>query len=139
MAFVLMCGLLTSVACGNKPEISAFEAFGNGANGIYSIRLTLKDDASTQPVTGRYQHWIVEVNNKVGAGEVYPATIAVSGGMPNHGHGLPTQPQITRYLGDGQYLMEGLKLSMNGRWILSFYIAAEHGADTVEVAIDVSR
>jgi len=138
MALILMCGLFTTSACKEKQEYSAFEAFGKGANGLYSIRLTLDDGAGSQPVTGRYQRWIVHVQNAVKQ-EVYPATIAVTGGMPGHGHGLPTQPQVTQYLGSGQYLMEGLKLSMRGQWILGFYIAAADGTDTVEIAFDVSR
>jgi hypothetical protein len=35
------------------------------------------------------------------------ATIAVDGDMPEHGHGLPTCPQVTKYLGNGDYLVEG--------------------------------
>src|SRR4249920_3274177 len=31
------------------------------------------------------------------------------GGMPQHGHGLPTRPVVSRELADGTYLMEGMK------------------------------
>ena len=38
------------------------------------------------------------------------AQISVDGGMPQHGHGLPTRPRVTRNLGDGIYEIEGVRL-----------------------------
>ena len=40
--------------------------------------------------------------------------------MPEHGHGFPTVPEVTEYLGDGKYLVEGLKFSMPGWWVGQF-------------------
>jgi len=57
--------------------------------------------------------------------------IAVSGGMPEHGHGLPTQPRVTRALGDGVYEIEGVRFSMGGWWQLTLAIEAPAGADSV--------
>jgi hypothetical protein len=56
-------------------------------------RLTVRT-AEEQPVTG--------------------ATIAISGDMPEHGHGLPTAPAVTAELGNGDYLLEGLRFQMPG-------------------------
>ncbi len=61
--------------------------------------------------------WIVTVATADGR-PVEAATIAVDGGMPDHGHGLPTAPRVTRHLGGGKYLLEGLKFSMTGWWQL---------------------
>ena len=44
------------------------------------------------------------------------AAITVDGGMPQHGHGFPTRPRVTRDLDDGTYLLEGMKFSMTGWW-----------------------
>ena len=70
---------------------------------------------------------------------VTPARISVGGGMRAHGHGLPTQPQISEYLGEGKYLVKGLKFNMNGNWELAFDIDAEDRKDKVvfELKIDV--
>ena len=38
------------------------------------------------------------------------------GGMPMHKHGLPTAPRMTKGLGQGSYLIEGMKFSMAGWW-----------------------
>ena len=40
------------------------------------------------------------------------AQISVDGGMPQHGHGLPTRPRVTRNLGDGIYEIEGVRFNM---------------------------
>ena len=37
------------------------------------------------------------------------AHISVDGGMPQHGHGLPTRPRVTKNLGDGIYEIEGVR------------------------------
>ncbi|TIX45261.1 MAG: auxin-binding protein, partial [Mesorhizobium sp.] len=59
------------------------------------------------------------------------AAIAVSGGMPQHNHGLPTSPQATDYLGEGRYRIDGLKFTMSGWWQLRLAISAAAGSDTV--------
>ncbi|MBW7884236.1 MAG: FixH family protein [Caldilineaceae bacterium] len=50
------------------------------------------------------------------------ATIVISGGMPEHNHGMPTQPQVTANLGDGDYQVEGMKFQMPGWWTVTFVI-----------------
>ena len=69
-------------------------------------------------------NWIVHVETTAGA-DVGNAQIAVSGGMPVHDHGLPTVPQVTAYLGDGNYLVEGMKFHMNGLWQVTLTISAD--------------
>ena len=59
------------------------------------------------------------------------AAITVDGGMPQHGHGLPTQPLVTKHLGNGDYLVEGMKFQMGGWWVVDFTIEAQGQRDTV--------
>jgi|TARA_B110000459_G_scaffold74248_1_gene83507 hypothetical protein len=42
----------------------------------------------------------------------------VFGGMPEHDHGLPTQPEVTMRLDNGDYLLEGVRFHMQGHWEL---------------------
>jgi hypothetical protein len=91
--------------------------------------------ASFQPETGAVRQgeletWLLTLKTKAG-GPVEGAAIAISGGMPQHDHGLPTSPQATDYLGDGQYRIEGVKFTMSGWWQLHFAISATAGSDTV--------
>jgi len=59
------------------------------------------------------------------------AKISVDGGMPEHGHGLPTQPQVQRSLGGGMYDIEGLRFSMGGWWELKLSIETPESSDRV--------
>lgn len=59
------------------------------------------------------------------------ARIAIDGGMPEHAHGLPTQPQVQGSLGGGLYDIEGLRFSMGGWWQLKLAIESPQGADRV--------
>jgi hypothetical protein len=75
--------------------------------------------------------WVLTLATSDDGKPVEDATIAVNGGMPMHGHGLPTAPRVTRHLGGGKYLVEGMKFSMTGWWQLVFTISERKG-DTVK-------
>jgi hypothetical protein len=60
---------------------------------------------------------------------IEPAAITVDGGMPQHGHGLPTVPQVTRNLGDGKFEVEGMKFNMPGWWVVNVHVATPSGQD----------
>ncbi|MBZ9895216.1 FixH family protein [Mesorhizobium sp. BR1-1-6] len=79
---------------------------------------------------GELEAWLLTLKTIAGT-PVEGAAIAVSGGMPQHRHGLPTSPQATDYLGDGRYRIEGVKFTMSGWWQLHFAISATAGSDTV--------
>jgi hypothetical protein len=59
------------------------------------------------------------------------ARISVDGGMPEHGHGLPTQPKVRRELTGGVYEIEGLRFNMGGWWELKLAIESAAGSDSV--------
>jgi len=65
------------------------------------------------------------------------ARISVDGGMPQHGHGLPTRPRVTRNIGDGIYEIEGVRFNMGGWWEFKLAIAGSRGADTVTFNLDL--
>ena len=91
--------------------------------------VTLQPPAS--PVAINQLHaWQVKLASPTGA-SVSNARIKVDGGMPQHGHGLPTRPQVTRELADGGYLIEGMKFSMTGWWEIKLAIDGPAGADRV--------
>ena len=78
----------------------------------------------------RLQAWTLHVETADGR-PVDAATITMNGGMPQHGHGLPTSPRVTRALGNGDHLVEGVKFNMGGWWVVRFAITAGAGTDTV--------
>jgi len=66
-------------------------------------------------IVGQFQDWVISVHDAAGKA-VYPARIGLAGGMVAHGHGMPTQPLVTDYLGAGRYRVEGMKFNMAGTW-----------------------
>ena len=82
------------------------------------------------PAINQIHSWQVKVSSPSGV-PISHAHINVDGGMPQHGHGLPTRPQVTRELADGTYLLEGMKFSMTGWWEIKLAIDAPEGADKV--------
>ena len=78
----------------------------------------------------RMHAWEIQLRSP--SGEPVPgARISVDGGMPEHGHGFPTQPRVTRELGDGRYLIEGMKFSMPGWWEIKLKVDAASGTDEI--------
>ena len=76
------------------------------------------------------QQWTLHLETASGA-PIDSAALTVDGGMPQHGHGLPTKPRVTRALGGGDHLVEGMKFNMGGWWVVKFRIGAAAGRDSV--------
>nr|WP_165614770.1 FixH family protein [Sinorhizobium alkalisoli] len=74
--------------------------------------------------------WTVTLTDANGK-SINRATIGIDGGMPQHGHGLPTAPAVTKSLGGGRYLIEGMKFNMPGWWEIDLAIDGPTGADTI--------
>ena len=94
-----------------------------------TFKVSFKSDID--PITlGTLHSWVLHVETADGQ-PVEGASILVDGGMPEHGHGLPTAPQVTEDLGNGDYLVEGLKFQMGGWWEVKFNITADGTTDNV--------
>lgn len=84
-----------------------------------------------EPVSiGSLHAWTVTLTDREGR-PVDGAHFTIDGGMPQHGHGLPTLPAVTRDMGEGRYLVEGVKFNMPGWWELKFAIEGSSGTDDV--------
>jgi hypothetical protein len=95
--------------------------------GLY--RGTIRPDGDSIP-KGKLQKWTLHLESADGAA-VDAAKITIDGGMPQHGHGLPTKPLVTKQLGNGDYLVEGMKFNMGGWWVVKFRVNATLGADSL--------
>lgn len=82
------------------------------------------------PPLNQIHSWTLHVETAEGQ-PVENAEIGIDGGMPQHGHGLPTSPQATENLGGGDYLVEGMKFQMPGWWEVRFHISAGGQSDSV--------
>ena len=84
-----------------------------------------------QPLRVRQLHTLEVLITDASGRPMEGARIAVDGGMPEHGHGLPTQPKVRRSLGGGVYEIEGLRFNMGGWWELKLAIESPVGTDSV--------
>jgi len=103
-------------------------------NGLF--RVSYVSSENVVPVNKMHQ-WTLHVETADGE-LIENATITVDGDMPEHGHGLPTRPQVTEYLGNGDYLVEGLKFQMGGWWVMDFTITANSQTDAVHFNMNLN-
>lgn len=95
--------------------------------GLY--RATIQPQGNSIP-KGKLHRWTLHLETANGA-PVDTALLAVDGGMPQHGHGLPTRPQVTRHLGQGDHVVEGMKFNMGGWWVVKFRVSSAAGNDSL--------
>ena len=93
------------------------------------FRTSIESEVDPIPVNAIHA-WKLHIETSAGQ-PVTDAVITIDGGMPAHGHGLPTEPKVTQNLGGGDYLVEGMKFHMQGQWVVTFQITAGNREDTV--------
>ncbi|HYO77610.1 MAG TPA: FixH family protein [Thermoanaerobaculia bacterium] len=120
-------------ACATKPPA---DQFGLGPRMSTQNRYTATLEPSGPLKPRRMMTLHVSIRDAAG-NPVDGAQIKVDGGMPQHGHGLPTQPRVTKSLGDGRYEIEGLRFNMGGWWVLELAVQASAGSDRVTFNLQV--
>jgi hypothetical protein len=113
--------------CAAPPKDLDLSLAKNSLAGRYRVALVPPTPA---PAINQMHSWKVKLATADGA-PVHGARFVVDGGMPQHGHGLPTQPRVTRELDDGTYALDGMKFSMTGWWEVKLAIEGPRGADQV--------
>lgn len=135
IAALAACGH-TMMSHGSGAERPAATEFGLGprtsAEGRYVATLS-----AAQPLRPRQMQTVRLTVRDAEGNAVDEAQISVDGGMPEHGHGLPTRPRVTGSPGDGVYEIEGVRFNMGGWWELRLAIAGSRGADTVIFNLDI--
>ena len=99
----------------------------------YEVRF----DSRLKPIViNKILFWVMYVKTKDGLC-VKGLEITVDGGMPEHLHGLPTMPLVRPGKNDCEYLVEGLRFHMAGRWELKFRIKAGDKTDILTISLDL--
>ena len=124
------CGHVMMMMHGKHVVRPAAAEFGLGprASAARQFTATLEPGQPLRP--RRMQTVRVAITDAAGA-PLDNATIQIDGGMPQHGHGLPTRPRVTRALGNGLYEIEGVRFNMGGWWEFKLAISAATGSDVV--------
>jgi hypothetical protein len=132
---ILRCLALLAVAAvatgcmmfAHAPKDLDYSRTRTSAAGTY--RATIRPQGDTIP-QGKLHRWVLHLETPNGA-PVDACQITVDGGMPQHGHGLPTKPLVTRDLGNGDHLVEGKKFNMGAWWVVKFRVSSAAGNDYV--------
>jgi len=126
LAFVFMLSLAPLLAAGDDDSWLT-------RSGYYEVSF----DSELQPIVINTIHnWVFHIRTPDGD-PVSGANISVTGGMPLHNHGLPTDPRMTQEIGNGDYLIEGVRFHMNGYWELLVTVEVDDKRDTVIVTLDI--
>jgi hypothetical protein len=130
LAFLIPVFLALSVgACSvGKAEEHDLSLTKSSDKGLFRVEIA----SDTVPIPMRRIHsWHVHISYASG-GPVSGATLDIDGGMPEHHHGLPTQPQATAGVTPGDYVIKGVRFSMTGWWVFKLAIRTpDAGRDTV--------
>ena len=130
---LVACAHFAMMKAAPKPPASEF-GYGprTTTNGAY--RVAIEETAKYK--TGKMLSTVIHVT-AAGGGSVDGAQITVDGGMPQHGHGLPTRPRVSKNLGGGRYQVDGLKFNMAGWWELKFAISNQAVRDSVTFNLEL--
>lgn len=88
------------------------------------------------PAINELHEWVLHIETVDGE-PAAGAIVSVNGDMPAHGHGMPTEPQVTADLGDGDYLVEGMSFQMGGYWIVDVTVTFGGETDLVRFGLDL--
>ncbi len=103
-------------------------------NNLFTVSAVSRLD----PVVINETHaWTLHVETEDGS-PVTDAEITVIGGMPEHDHGFPTAPRVTENLGEGDYLLEGVRFNMAGEWVMTLEISSGGQSDSVTFEFELN-
>lgn len=128
------------VGCNGRASIAPAESNENTTFEIMSENddffVVLKNDNNNVTINELHT-WTLTVFESDRATVVEDASIVIDGGMPEHNHGFPTEPSVSTHLGEGSYLVEGIKFQMGGNWEMKFTIDAGGKTDVATFNISV--
>jgi hypothetical protein len=87
--------------------------------------LAIHIHSQVSPIQINQMHsWHVEIKSADSL-PVTNASVSIQGGMPEHDHGLPTQPRVIEEIKPGTYLLQGVRFHMPGKWRITISVETE--------------
>lgn len=122
---VLAAGAFAAMRMAPPPADLDYSRTQTSEKGLFTATI----EPAADPIAVNQMHsWTVAIAVADGS-PVDAAAVTIDGGMPQHGHGLPTAPQVTEDLGDGRFAVEGMKFNMGGWWVVNVHVETAQGAD----------
>jgi len=106
------------------------------ASGKY--RVTIRSQDKPIPI-GRLHRWIVSIEDRSTGKIIKPEALEIDGGMPAHGHGLPTAPKPASYREGLGTEIDGVRFNMAGLWQLTVRFQTTDYWDTATVKVAVGK
>lgn len=122
---VALVGTLAFTACATPSNLDLTLQHPS-RQGKFLVRM---EPPATGAAINQMHTWQVRLTAPDGTA-VSQAKVSFDGGMPQHGHGFPTRPRVTREVSPGVYALEGMKFSMTGWWDMRLAIQAGDVSDT---------
>jgi hypothetical protein len=82
----------------------------------------------------RIHAWQLRLTDREGE-PVSGARISITGGMPEHDHGMPTRPVASEETTSGNYLLQGMRFHMPGLWRLDIIIETDSFRDSAALEL----
>jgi len=101
--------------------------------GMYKVSYT---SVPVQIPLNTIHSWLINIAT-VDGNPVRGAKVQIRGGMPAHGHDLPTRPVMTGETAPGQYRVEGMKFNMPGHWTVTFDLTIGNLTDSATFNLQV--
>lgn len=130
LALALLAGFAVNATAQdeNLPNVNSALSVQKSVNGLFSVAV----EPGLKPMRlNKLHYWnlrLSDADNKLVSG----AKIRVDGGMPGHGHGLPTSPRVLAGDKPGEYILKGLRFNMGGVWQLKLDIDDGERKDLLE-------
>ena len=134
VAFLTLIALMT-LGCeqSNQSSENALHRFMITQSGLYHVVLEPAED----PIPlNKYHSWTLSITNPNGD-PIKNATVHIAGGMPDHGHGLPSQPVVSSIQMGREYKVEGVLFNMPGRWQLQVLVNSGLGQDSAVLDLEL--
>ena len=128
---ILAIWLLPIAVLAQTPNVSSFVL----ASSNQIFKLVIEPELSPLRIN-KMHNWTIDLTSSDGVALI-DARISISGGMPEHNHGLPTSPQISSTSTPGRYVAQGIRFHMPGSWEISLNINHKGKTDTVSLKFNL--
>ena len=124
---LIILGLAVMLAgCNAESAATGWHLSQTSAKQLFKAELS----CTTPPAVGDFQQCQIQIRHADNR-PVSHASVLIDGGMPAHGHGLPTAPEAVALDNDGNFRIDGLKYSMMGAWVLGFLVKTPEVEDKI--------